>query len=372
MKINSDFSGLESAVARLQAEETSFRVSLERQRFNEIDTLLGGDGIDVSPEEIDFSTGIAAFKGRQVLLYIPDHSYGSMFLDAQRDGSKGNKFHVTWCGTLENMQKRNRFKRYTAVNDLSGKFKIFGSSNGYGSSGEVRAELAVCQTCLSKLNYKGARDFSKRQKITDEFSIPEFFETYSSFFKYMPSSFAQRKAGYSDNWKSISNAVRVDVGYTCQSCDINLKSHPYLLHVHHINGVKHDNNRSNLKALCADCHRKEPLHDHMHVSREDMAIISHLRNKTHQSHSVDWTEAMAFADPAVHGVLDLAKSAGWPMPETGFEPQNDQGEVIGMIEAAWPNWRLGVVLVENDKFELKGWRLMTVEEALSVGFKDLR
>lgn len=371
MKINDDFSQLISAVSKLGPPVTDFQVTLRHQALSEIDTLLGGDGIELSPEEIDFSTGIAAYQGRQVLLYIPDHSYGSLFYDAQSNGSKGNKFHVTWCGTLQNMQSRNRFKRYTATNDLSGEFKIFGANSYRGEAQEAKANLVVCQSCLSKLNYKGAREYKKRQQITDAFSIPEFFETYSSFFKFMPSSFASRKNGYSENWKEISSTVRAECGYVCQTCNINLKTYPNLLHVHHINGVKHDNSRSNLKALCADCHRKEPLHEHMHVSREDMAIISKLRNQMSGSGSSDWTEAMAFADPAVHGVLDLAKSAGWPMPETGFEPQNDRGEVVGMLEAAWPQWRVGIVLVERDKFELNNWRLMTVEEALTAGFSRL-
>ncbi|WP_107818437.1 HNH endonuclease [Nitrosomonas eutropha] len=51
----------------------------------------------------------------------------------------------------------------------------------------------------------------------------------------------------------------------CQSCrsDFSAPSKRKWLHVHHINGLKHDNNKSNLAVLCISCHAQQPNHEHM-------------------------------------------------------------------------------------------------------------
>jgi len=365
MKIDVDFSQLKKAAARIARKESDFAVSLDQYRFTEVDTLLE-DGIDVGIKELDFSTGIASYKGRQVLLYIPDH--GSSLDKVIKDPTQGRRFHVSWCATMEDMLNKKRIDRYTATNDLSGNFTISGSRYYRGPVEQADVPLRVCMNCLRKLNYKGYRTTRNPSAIFQNFSIPEFFETYSSFFKFVPRSFRIDQQKYSEDWKDISRRARETVNYICQGCKIDLNSHRHILHVHHINGVKGDNSPANLKPLCADCHRKEPLHEHIHVNREDMEIITKLRKQQSTISSIDWEEVMADADPAIFGVLDLAKQQGWKMPELGFEPQNDKDEVLGMFEAAWPERRFAVVLLSEDKIDLPGWRIKTVEEVLESGF----
>ncbi|WPU32705.1 HNH endonuclease [Pseudoalteromonas piscicida] len=65
--------------------------------------------------------------------------------------------------------------------------------------------------------------------------------------------------------------------YTCEQCGVELSQYKRLLHTHHINGVKTDNSISNLRALCLDCHKKQPKHEHMHVTHNDQLIINQLR-----------------------------------------------------------------------------------------------
>ena len=57
---------------------------------------------------------------------------------------------------------------------------------------------------------------------------------------------------------------------------INNKS---LLHTHHINGIKEDNDFPNLKVLCLDCHRKEPNHEHLMLNRIQLEQIYILRRE---------------------------------------------------------------------------------------------
>ena len=59
----------------------------------------------------------------------------------------------------------------------------------------------------------------------------------------------------------------------CKSCRVDLSEQKRLLHVHHLNGEKSDNSAGNLIVLCADCHRKEPHHGHVHVKLADVKAI---------------------------------------------------------------------------------------------------
>lgn len=62
--------------------------------------------------------------------------------------------------------------------------------------------------------------------------------------------------GYVRDWDMISKHIREEKDYTCENCGLqitDLYDRQYI-HVHHIDGEKLNNNKSNLKCLCFYCH----------------------------------------------------------------------------------------------------------------------
>ncbi len=275
MKLNVDFSQLHDAVRRMGAKERTFDLESE---LSPIDTIDGDlkRGIAIDAGELEYiDKGLLSYKGRQVLLYIQDHS--GRVDDALIDGSKGNKYHVSYCTTLEKMHQGGRYDRYVVKNDITGYFFIDGQDWKTKAYKEGDTQLKVCKNCLTHLNYKNYS--SNKDEIFNKFSLDEFFETYKSFFKHTP----KRKAGenkdgtYASNWDDISQKYRSSVGWSCESCNVNLKDNKRLLHAHHISGVKSDNSNSNLEALCVECHSEQPSHGHMKASSKEIRKLILLR-----------------------------------------------------------------------------------------------
>ena len=114
--------------------------------------------------------------------------------------------------------------------------------------------------------------------------------------------------------------------------------------------------------LCADCHRNQPDHNHMHVPHSDTQLINRLRREQGKGPS-DWEEAEELVDPALRGILDRMRSKNWPAPEIGYEIVDEKGAVVAELEAAWPASRYALVISANDKVDVGGWRVETVGEA---------
>ncbi|WP_209022170.1 HNH endonuclease signature motif containing protein [Pseudomonas fluorescens] len=140
---------------------------------------------------------------------------------------------------------------------------------------------------------------------------------------------------------------------------MNLTEQRHLLHVHHVNGVKQDNSSANLLPLCIDCHRKQPLHDHMFISTQNMQILNRLRREQ-SIVADDWTQAMALADLAVHGGLMHGRHKGFGVPVIGYEVMNAQEEVIAEVEIAWPERRIAMYVADDPAIE--GWTVLSPVE----------
>ena len=147
---------------------------------------------------------------------------------------------------------------------------------------------------------------------------------------------------------------------------MDLSDNKNLLHVHHVNGVKSDNRRQNLKALCADCHRKQASHDHMFVDHKSMQTINRLRREQSIGRKGLWDEAIELADPAVEGVLLQCKTARLSVPEVGYEIQQADEPIVGELELAWPDRRIGVAIGADDRLaaEANGWEVWKMVEVL--------
>ncbi len=363
MKLNVDLSSLWDKVNEMGAEVTDFDIGVvwKNSDIEFDDELESGVSIDI--RDLSSEAGVLSVKGRQVILFIPDHSF--RVEKALFNGADGNKFHIADCQKLDEMRRKNSFdQRYKITNNFSGNFPIYGNSKLNGLI-EGEARLNVCKLCLNQLNYQGSANVSsiERNAIVERFSIEEFFTTYSSLFRKLPKQYIDlAKKGYSKDWDIISENIRKKTMYVCQYCSVDLKSAKRLLHVHHRNRDKSDNSPDNLIALCADCHRKEPFHGHMFIKYEDMIKINHLRSEQEVYNTNDWYTVKRKADLSLHGILDHCEKGGFTPPEIGYKLNTQKIIPPLILELAWPIRKLGVVL--SNPIEVEGWTILSLREAL--------
>ncbi len=372
MKLQVDFASLWHSVRQMGAGEADFEwVSDRRDADMEFDNrLTRGEEVEISLEDLENDNGLLSVNGVQILLFIPDNGFNiSAVLSGE--AKKGKRFHVADCRTLERMRQANRFARYKVTNNLGGSFHIHGTDSITGQTMEGEARLLVCRDCLTYLNYKNYKAKSKndRTDMVEQFGIGEFFASYSSLFRSLPKNDdVLYGAGYSDDWRQVSLAYRRAKGFVCENCGVSLFGHERLLHTHHINGNKRDNRDANLRALCMDCHRKEPMHNHMQVRHKDMKLINQLRRKQVLLDNGSWGSIFKLADPAVHGLLYHYKAKNKAKPQVGYELVGPDQAVIAQLELAWPEVKEGIAidLGDRDRALHAGWHVLSVGEAMQV------
>ncbi|WP_415900561.1 HNH endonuclease [Neptuniibacter sp. QD48_11] len=366
MKLTTDLSGLWANVERMGKFEANFNLQEDHSPDFELDKDLSSTaGLDIQLEDLELENGVLSVKGRQVLLFIPDHM--QRIEDVLSGNNLGNRFHVADCQTLADMRKKKRFNRYKATYNISGLFKIYGTSSISNENVEGEAQLKVCKHCLGYLNYKGYRKGGVKSKIFGEFEISEFLSEYSTLFSSMPDrSQVVDKGGYSEDWAEVSTKYRATVNFCCEQCGVDLNSNKRLLHTHHISGNKRENHSDNLKALCIDCHRKQPHHDYMRVTHENMLFLNGLRREQGLFKISNWHQARNIADKAVDGLLRFYEKSGYSLPEINFIVENNEQSTF-QLEVAWPSLKKGIAISAEDikAGQLYGWNVLSVGEALS-------
>lgn len=359
MPLRVDLSRLIQLGRQMSPEGANFTLDHARPRFEPIDLELER-GKEIEIGDLDSHMSVLSYRGRQVLLYIRDHS--SQFDRAVVDPARnGNRFHIAHCGQLEKMKRANRYERYVATTRLDGFFTIEDAGDWSDSPRTADVRLRVCQFCVGRLNYKNA-GFSRasRARIAETFSISHFFSHYSTCFQHAPVALAKAASiGYTMDWGEVSRRAREAAQYCCSQCGVDLQSTRRLCDVHHRNGVKSDNSDSNLQVLCRDCHRKQPKHGGIFLSMADMKTLQKLRIEQGKLAGADWEEVYALSDTSIHGDLAVLRNDGFEAPQVGFDLTGQNGEVIATVEAAWPRRRTAVSLI---KIDVPGWKIYQVGE----------
>lgn len=223
--------------------------------------------IEVNIEEISVAgDGSLEYKGNKTILYIRDQI---MYKNSRYDKPREYKYHISWCSTLAQMKRQGRFKsRYFVSRRVDGKFKV---NLLYGDEiveSNKLVEMKVCKNCLDKLSFKGYSHqgkYSNRNNIYNNFQISEFLELYGSKIYTVPPHDVDTAPlnMYSNDFNQISIDYRKSQNWKCEQCGLDLSNNKQVLHTHHIDGNKSNNRYSNLKALCIECHSKQPNHSQM-------------------------------------------------------------------------------------------------------------
>ena len=262
------------------------------------------------------------------------------------------------------------FDRYIVTNNITEQFEVYGTSHGEEVKGKAR--LKVCKYCLGHINYREyATNPSSRNNIFDSFNLEEFFREYSTFFEQFPRGIWDRRGGYVEDWKKISLKYREKKRWCCENCKLNLSSNHHLLHVHHKNSNKTENGESNLQALCADCHRKQPNHDQMRVALHELETIQRLRHEQDiMGDNDNWEALLCYVDPPFHGLLCLYQSQKMRvLPKVGYDIRDADNNFVLQAALAWTegrNKKSAVVRNDSEKNRLSsiGWMAKTLSEAL--------
>jgi hypothetical protein len=215
---------------------------------------------EIRPEDIEIVDNLLTFKGEIAICYIRDQS----------TRYKEYKFHICDCETIEKFKMQKRFdERYVATNRNDGHFtvNVVDELSKEITKEGIQKELKICKNCLKRLNYKNynIKNHSKQNAIFNDFNIEEFFETYGKRLSKMPKHNEHNAPvnKYSENFDDISYNFRASKNWKCEKCGRDFSERRNLLHTHHLNGNKADNSPGNLRALCNDCHSREPGHEHM-------------------------------------------------------------------------------------------------------------
>ena len=194
---------------------------------------------DFSDEE---RRGNITFKEDGIYLMINGVEHkGYMYIkkaDVVRFGQP--KFHITNCSVIQDQKNRGYFNGHyfwhnsnTVTIEDRNTHQIYENIN-----------INLCSRCREQANieeYRNTQGFFDLLDIQTE--EPQDDVELDMF-------------GYVKEWQQISKKFRIENGFTCDNCTIQIENRidQRYIQVHHRSGNKLINNRENLQCLCALCH----------------------------------------------------------------------------------------------------------------------
>lgn len=275
---SSSFIALKSRMGIDKNTYGNFGDSKSKGIQNQLETI----GIEVEniSDIVPLDDYTLTYNGERIIVYIRD-------VNQYNNEVKLPKFHVANCKTLQQMIKDGRKRRYVVSKNTENSFHL-----NFISGNSVRKEdhaLSVCKNCLEILRWDGYSqgwNSEKKDECVSYFQIRNFFSKYpmslidKKGFSDKSSSFNQ----YSNDWNNISHIYKKSQKWVCEQCGVNLIHSKPLIHTHHINGQKNENDDSNLMALCVCCHVSQPMHDHMlNIPDIDSSIKEVLKIRKRQN-----------------------------------------------------------------------------------------
>lgn len=208
-------------------------------------------GTDVGIEQ--FRTGQISFASNGGIELKADDGYthiGFLYKRAYRLYEHGKpRMHLCKCSTIADFIARGSFEAEYRFAETSSVMVI--DKDDSNEDKEV-ADLPLCRNCIRSLyftNYssvKDSKDFAMLIEKTQEYakSVQPTKDSEKDIF------------GYVKNWEQVSRSYREEYEFRCEKCGIQI-TNPFdqrFIHVHHQNGKKADNRKSNLQCLCIRCH----------------------------------------------------------------------------------------------------------------------